>query len=82
MRTWTMQSKHITNLFDANPDNNLSRAFDFALVKDDKIFWDVKASMDDDEIPDYIEAGLIGESLGLRAGFRFKSPDYAHLELV
>lgn len=67
--TWTKNSKH-----------TLRRAFDIALLgKNGKITWDLKASVNKNEIPDYTELGLIGESLGLTWGGRFG--DYCHFEL-
>jgi peptidoglycan L-alanyl-D-glutamate endopeptidase CwlK len=80
--TWTMASKHIVNLYDDLPNNDKAYAFDFAIVKDKKVIWDVKVSLDGDDLPDYQEAGEIGESLGLKWGGRWKSPDYPHLELI
>ena len=70
--TWVQHSKHQDGL-----------AFDIAILKDGKPTWDVKVSVNDDDIPDYEQAGVIGESLGLRWGGRFKkTPDYPHFELA
>jgi peptidoglycan LD-endopeptidase CwlK len=55
-------------------------AFDFAITRDGKAIWDVKADVDADQVPDYEEAGRIGEALGLRWGGRFTFKDYCHLE--
>jgi len=86
--TWTMASKHIVNLYDNNPNNDKARAFDIALLdKNGKATWDVKISVNKNKIPDYEEAGAIGEKLGLKWGGRFKDkngkpkPDYSHFEL-
>lgn len=80
--TWTLASKHIINLYDDVVDNDKSHAFDIVILKDGKAFWDVKASIDDDDIPDYVECGVIGRSLGLRWGGDFlKNKDYPHFEL-
>ncbi|MBI5192759.1 MAG: M15 family metallopeptidase [Nitrospirae bacterium] len=74
--TWTMQSKHI-------PDGTgKSHAFDFAIVKNGKVCWNIKADVDADGIPDYEECAKVGEGLGLRSGRTFKNPDYPHLEIV
>lgn len=79
--TWTMKSKHI--LKDGKCD-----AFDFAVIRDGKMVWSVKADVDMDGIPDYEECAIIGESLGLVSGARFKNykgqsrPDYPHLEMA
>lgn len=56
-----------------------SKAFDIAIVKDNKPTWDLKVSVDGDDIPDYLEAAEIGRSVGLKAGADFK--DYVHFEL-
>lgn len=80
--SWTMASKHITNLKDSDQKNDSAKAFDFALKKSDgTIHWDIKTDVDQDQAPDYEECGKIGESMGLIWGGRWKSPDYAHLEL-
>ena len=68
--TWTRKSKHIEG-----------RAFDIAILRDGKPCWDVKADVNGDAVPDYDQAGEIGESVGLRWGGRFKSPDRPHYEV-
>lgn len=73
--TWTLKSKHIIKR-----TGDLARAFDFAIIKDGKAIWDLKISVNNDSIPDYQQAGEIGEQVGLRWGGRFRTPDYAHLE--
>jgi hypothetical protein len=80
--TWTLNSKHIINLEDEKLDNDKSLAFDFALLYNDKsVNWNVKADVDNDQIPDYLECALVGESLGLYSGRHFKNPDYPHLQI-
>ena len=69
--TWTLKSKHIDGL-----------AFDIVICKAGIPQWDVKADVDEDSIPDYTEAGQIGESLGLIWGGRWKKPDFPHFELT
>jgi len=69
--TWTRKSKHIDR-----------KAFDIVVLKDGRASWDVKVDVDGDHIPDYEEAGAIGESCGLKWGGRFKSPDRPHFELA
>ncbi len=75
--TWTRKSKHI--------DGN---AFDIAILKNGKPTWDLKTSVDGDSVADYIEAGEIGESVGLKWGGRFKDrfgdscPDFPHFEIA
>lgn len=80
--TWTLNSKHIVNLDDERLDNDKARAFDFGIVYNGKYITDVKADVDKDNIEDYKECALIGESLGLISGMRFKNSDFPHLELA
>ena len=80
--TWTLNSKHVTNMFDKELNNDKARAFDFAILnKRGQAVWDLKISLNENEIPDYEEAAKIGESIGLVSGGRFKNPDWPHLEL-
>jgi hypothetical protein len=72
--TWTLESKHI---FD---DKGKAHAWDFAILKGTKPTWDLKISVNADQIPDYLQAGEIAEKYSLRWGGRFKSPDYPHIE--
>lgn len=69
--TWVRHSKHQDRL-----------AFDIAILKDGKPTWDVKVDVSNDDLPDYEQAGQIGESLGLRWGGRFKARDLPHFEYV
>ena len=80
--TWTLASRHLVDLDDGVIENDKSRAFDIVITKDGKATWDVKVNVNKNEQPDYLEAGLIGESVGLKWGGRFKSPDYPHFELA
>ncbi len=73
--TWTTKSKHI---IDSN--NPKARAFDIVLINNGKIHWDIKSDVNKNQIPDYEEAASIGEAVGLKAGARFKIPDYPHFE--
>jgi len=47
-------------------------AFDIARVENGKVTWRMSA---------YEEAGVIGESVGLKWGGRFKTPDRPHFEI-
>jgi peptidoglycan L-alanyl-D-glutamate endopeptidase CwlK len=67
--TWTHNSRHTKR-----------DAFDIAILKDKKPVWDIKVDVDNDSIPDYIEAGKIGESLGLEWGGSWKKKDYPHFQ--
>ncbi|ESP62819.1 L-alanyl-D-glutamate peptidase [Smithella sp. ME-1] len=78
--TWTLKSEHLVDLDDGNPDNDKSRAFDIAITRDGKPVWDVKVDVNGDRIPDYMQAGKIGESVGLHWGGRFSKPDYPHFQ--
>jgi len=79
--TWTLKSKHLVNYDDADKTNDKAKAFDFVIVKDNKAVWDIKVDINKNQIPDYLEAGRIGESLGLKWGGRWKKPDYPHFEI-
>ena len=68
--TWTLKSKHLEG-----------KAFDIAILKNGKPVWDVKVDVNFDEEPDYYQAGLIGERVGLIWGGRFRRADFPHFEL-
>jgi len=75
--TWTLNSKHVVD-----ERNHYSKAFDIVLF--DVLgnhTWNIKVDVNNNEIPDYIEAGKIGEKCGLIWGGRFKTPDYCHFEI-
>lgn len=80
--TWTLDSKHVTNFFDKDLNNDKSRAFDFVILKEGQMTWDIKVNVNENEIPDYEEAGRIGESVGLVYGGRFSTPDRCHLQVA
>lgn len=68
--TWTLKSRHLSG-----------RAFDIALIGiDGKPHWNDKISVNVNQVPDYLEAGIIGESVGLIWGGRWATPDYPHFE--
>ena len=79
--TWTLNSKHVVNPDDEKLDNDKSRAFDFAILYGRQVSWDVKADVDNDQIPDYLECAMVGESLGLYSGRHFKNADFPHLQI-
>jgi peptidoglycan L-alanyl-D-glutamate endopeptidase CwlK len=68
--TWTHNSRHTRR-----------DAFDIAILRSGQPVWDTKIDVDADHIPDYEEAGKIGESVGLVWGGRWKIPDYPHFQL-
>lgn len=85
--TWTLASRHLIDLDDSRTDNDLARAFDVAILANGKPTWDIKVNVNKNEIPDYVEIGKLGESVGLVWGGRFKNrrtgkacPDYPHFE--
>lgn len=73
--TWVKVSKHSFTI-DGVP---ASKAFDVAVLKDGKPTWDIKVSVNDNDIGDYLEIAEIGRRLGLRAGADFR--DFPHFEL-
>lgn len=79
--TQTLDSKHVVNILDSMIENDLSRAFDIAIIRDGKAEWNLKADVNANNVADYDEAGLIGEKVGLRWGGRFSSPDKPHFEI-
>ncbi len=68
--TWTHNSRHTQR-----------DAFDIALLLQGKPVWKTKIDVDNDHIPDYQEAGEIGESLNLVWGGRWGQPDYPHFQM-
>lgn len=79
--TWTLASRHIINLDDTNKLNDKSTAFDFAIIKNGKAIWDVKADVDADGVSDYLECAKIAQSLGLESGAFWKKADYPHVQM-
>lgn len=75
--TWTLDSLHVVNNFDSMLDNDLSRAFDIAIIRDGKAEWNLKADVNDNNIADYKEAAEIGRKIGLVPGIDFgDAPHY------
>lgn len=60
--------------------HELGLAFDVAVIDSASPTWDASADTDRDAIPDYEEAGAVGESLGLTWGGRFRMRDLCHFE--
>ena len=80
--TWTLDSPHVTNMYDDDLNNDRARAFDIAILnKQGQAVWDLKVSVNGDDIPDYEEAAIIGESVGLVCGGRWRNPDWPHYQL-
>ena len=74
--TWTTKSRHIIG----KGIREKAEAFDIVLLRQGRASWDIKADVNDDEIPDYEEAGKIGKSCGLKWGGSFSTPDMPHFE--
>jgi peptidoglycan L-alanyl-D-glutamate endopeptidase CwlK len=69
--TWTMKSKHL-----------IGEAFDIAILLDGVPTWEPKVNVNKNDILDYVEAGQIGEEIGLVWGGRFKNrADAPHFQL-
>ena len=82
--TWTLKSKHITNLDNESPYDDMSRAIDIGLkAEDGKYVGDGTADLNKDGKKDYFQIGAIGERIG---GSRIKwlghIGDLAHFEEV
>lgn len=81
--TWTMNSKHITNLENDTASDNLSRAIDFG-IKDKMGRYDgsSKADTNKDNKADYKQLGIIGKMIdpGMIWGGDWKTPDMPHWE--
>lgn len=79
--TWTHNSRHLPD------ETGKSTAWDFAVVKDGQPCWVVKVDVNDNDIPDYLDAAQVARDLGLVSGADFKDkhgkpqPDYCHVEL-
>lgn len=67
--TWTRSSMH-----------NLGLAFDIAIRTPRGATWDLKVNVNENDLPDYEEAGRIGEALGLAWGGRWRTADACHFE--
>ncbi len=81
--TWTRNSKHVVNPDDERTDNDKARAFDFVILNAaGSAVWDVKADVNKDQEPDYLQAGEIAEAIGLKWGGRFRNPDMPHVEIA
>lgn len=82
--TWTMNSKHITNLDDTDLTNNLSRAIDIGLKDDDGRYrGEGSEDLNGDGKHDYEQIGKLGEEIGagkIKWGGRFG--DEPHFEQI
>lgn len=69
--TWTKHSKHTERV-----------AMDFAIVKNGKASWDIKADFNKNDIADYTEVGTLAEEIGWQWGIiiKDKRSDICHLQ--
>ena len=81
--TWTLNSLHIVRMENDDPFDNCARAFDFAILKGPKVpTWELKVDINENDIPDYREAGILWEECGGVWGGRWSNPDYCHCQLL
>lgn len=73
--TWTLNSRHLPQ------KDGKAVAFDIAICKNGAVQWSDKVDVNDNDIPDYREAGRIGQSVGLLWGGVWRTPDLPHFEL-
>lgn len=82
--TWTLASKHIINLSNDDPTDDLSHAIDFGILdKNGKYMGDIKADVNKDNKPDYIQLGQLAKRIDpeiIWGGDWTKSKDYPHYE--
>jgi hypothetical protein len=82
--TWTMKSKHITNLENESPYDDYSRAIDIGLkTKDGRYAGDAQVDLNGDKKADYKQIGEIGMRIGgsrIQWGGLWSSPDYPHYQ--
>ena len=82
--TWTLASRHIINLSNDDPTDNLSHAIDFGILdKNGKYMGDVKADVNNDNKSDYIQLGQLAKKVDpeiIWGGDWKKSKDYPHYE--
>jgi hypothetical protein len=89
--SWTIDSKHIINPFDATPENDKSRAVDFGILdKAGKYQGDIKADTNGDNQGDYLQLGELGMKIAHEMDYpilwggdpkgRLKGKDLPHWE--
>lgn len=82
--TWTLKSKHITNLDNESIYDNFSRAIDIGLkAEDGKYVGEGTADLNKDGKKDYCQIGEIGERIGgMRVRWLGRQGDLAHFEEI
>jgi alpha-galactosidase len=82
--TWTLASRHIINLSNDDPTDDLSHAIDFGILdKNGKYMGDIKADVNRDNKSDYIQLGQLAKRIDpeiIWGGDWTKSKDYPHYE--
>ena len=80
--TWTLVSDHITDLYDEDETNDLSRAVDIGIIDErGKYQGNDKADVNKDNKPDYIQIGAIAKTIAPDVdwgGDWKKTKDYPH----
>jgi len=78
--TWTFLSKHVVW------PGELSHAIDIVILdKNGKASWDVKADVNDDNLPDYIQVGALAKTIDpmVKWGGDFvDDKDYPHFQIT
>jgi len=81
--TWTLASRHIINLTNDDPTDDLSHAIDFGILdRHGRYMGDVKADTNNDNIPDYVQLGKLGKKIDpdIIWGGNWTKKDYPHFE--
>lgn len=76
----TRPGKVVTNARGGYSYHNYGLAFDIALLNGSHYCYDTKISVNDIEIPDFLEVGNLGEFLGLEWGGKWKFVDIPHFQ--
>lgn len=79
--TWTLKSRHLVDLDDSEQSNDFSTALDFVIINEYQPVWSVKADVNKNSEPDYLEVGKIAGKLGLEWGGNWKHPDFPHIQV-
>lgn len=77
----TKPGKKVTNAPAGSSYHNYGLAVDFAVIKDWRPTWDLRADVNANNLPDYTEVGIIAEEMGFEWGGRWTHfKDYPHLQ--
>lgn len=72
----------VTNAQGGHSYHNFGLAFDIVVIRDSKATWDDKVDVNENDVPDYVDVGTIGEQLGLEWGGRWKFRDLPHFQMT